>query len=746
MRQVFLEKGEIVVKRVSEPLLDDYSVLVSVYYSFISSGTELATVEGAKQGSAFSLSVESVTRKVKKVCESVKENGVGATFSLVKDKLYGDVQGTISPIGYSCSGKVVAVGKKVNKIQVGDFVACGGSGVANHADLVCIPENLVAPIKDEKYLKDLSVTTIGAIAMQGLRRAQVQLGETVCILGLGLLGQITVQLAKEAGCKVVGIDLIQERIDLAKKIGADAVYSASQNNLEKEIAFLTDHHGVDCTIITAASKSDAIVQQAMQLTRKKGRVVLVGDVGLSLERSPFYKKEIDFLISCSYGPGRYDYEYESCGKDYPFAYVRWTENRNMRSFVDLVCRGRVDIEKLVSKVVDVSDVQSAYSLIKSGDCLGVVISYLPKEADSSIKINVAKSDQHLDLFKCCKEENIRVGFVGAGGFAKIKLMPIVSKIEGVNIDAIVDANVSNSVNTSRLYKVKHSFTSHEEMLKNDVVDAVVVATPHKFHWEQVKDSLLRGKAVFSEKPMVTTYDQLNEFKQLSDKYGNLPYCVDYNRSFAPYVRKIKEEVKNRKSPLVVHYRMNAGFIPKDHWVQTDLGCGRIIGEACHIFDLFYSITDSKPVSISVESINPRRDDLISTDNFSVQISFADGSICSLLYTSLGNKDFGKERMEVFFDGKSIVMDDFKSLKSYGLSKNFDESSSEQDKGHKYLVKKFFGEVRGLNFTPPISMSRLYDVAKMTLDINRLALMGGGQDGLDDVSIKIDKDSSKKMEI
>jgi predicted dehydrogenase len=720
MRQVFLQKGAIVVKDVCRPLLDDYSALVSVYYSFISTGTEMATIQCATSGL-----LSNIPRKIKKVLESVAKNGVEGTKALIRGKL----KGNIHMLGYSCSGRVIAVGKKVKNLRVGDYVACAGAGLANHADIVSVPENLTVKLRDKDKIKEASLATIGSIALQGIRRAQLQLGETVCIIGLGLLGQITVQLAKLSGCKVIGIDLIPERIRLAQKRGACAGFHSTLDDLKQEIAFLTEHHGVDTTIITAASKSDSIVQQAMEVTRKKGRVVVVGDVGLNIQRCPFYKKEIDFLISCSYGPGRYDTCYEKEGIDYPYAYVRWTENRNMQAFVELLEQGQINVTDLITDEVSLESIEKAYDSLKSVRSLGVVLNYLPKDDQDMTHQKIDPEKQPDIIFRPVISGKIRVGFIGAGGFSKIKLMPTISRLGDLRIQAVVDADITAAKNASKLYGAARTLVDDSELFKEDLVDAVVIATPHKFHCAQIINALRNGKAVFCEKPMVTDFNQLHTLTEFLTMRSRAPFCVDYNRSFAPYIEKIKRVIEGHSTPLIIQYRMNAGYIPGDHWVQTDFGAGRIIGEACHIFDLFCYLTDADPIAVSVESLGSERTDLFATDNFCAQVSFDDGSVCSLLYTALGHVRMGKERMELFFDGKSIVMNDYKELIGFGLTQSFNEKTKSPDKGHARLLKLFFEGIKNEQKDGPISFERMHKVAHLTLIVDRLARGGGGQEEL-----------------
>ena len=719
MRQLFLDKGLLAVREACEPVLDDYSVLVDVHYSFVSSGTERATVGTASANPLTS----NVVSKVRKVLQSLATEGYAGTKALVEARL----SGTVQSIGYSCSGRVIAVGKKVNKLKIGDPVACAGAGLANHADIVCVPENLVVPLPSEKFLKSASATTIGSIALQGLRRADVRLGEYVAVVGLGLLGQLTVQMAKASGCKVIGLDLVKSRLDLATKYGADLVLDASSETVKKEIDVFTGREGADHTIITAASKSDAIVQQAMEITRKKGKVVLVGDVGLKLERSPFYKKEIDFLISCSYGPGRYDTYYERYGHDYPYAYVRWTENRNMQTFVEMVASGQIDVGSIVTDELKLADASKIKDLLSNSESLGVVLDY-GKTAVSVAKVGgIAKeAEKPVGLkFKPAKADQLRLGLVGVGGFAKIKLLPIVSKMGWIKVTGVTDADVANATNVSRQYGAK-AYSSTEELVTKGDVDALLIASPHKFHSAQAIAALRSGKAVFMEKPMVTDSTQLDEIVGTLRDNPELPFCVDFNRTYSPFIQKVKREVAGRTSPLVVHYRMNAGFIPKEHWVQTEAGAGRIIGEGCHIFDLFCFLTGSKPTAVSVDTIRPGNYDLLSTDNMVSTVSFEDGSVCSLLYTAIGHGGLGKERMEVFYDSKSIVMNDYKTLEGFGLPSTFNEKKLSIEKGHEQLLETFFGAVKDKGNTRPIDVDRLETVSSLSLIVDELALRGGGE--------------------
>lgn len=719
MRQLFLEKGIVAIKEVCDPLLDDHSILVSVHYSFISSCSDIAEIIQAQQSIFFS----NVPQKIKQLFETRAIQGHGHSHSTINQEL----QGMAQQLGYSCSGQIIAVGKKVKTVRVGDFVACAGAGVANHADIACVPEHLVVKILNEQHLKDASLAAIAAVALQGIRRADVHIGETVCVIGLGLLGQLTVQLAKNAGCRVVGIDALQERLDLAVSLGADKVFNSAEKNVAQDVQYFTDLYGADATIITAASKSSGIMQQAMELTRKKGTVVLVGDVCLHLEREPFYTKEIDVKISCSYGPGRYDTAYEK-GQDYPYPYVRWSENRNIKAVVSLIESGALSINRIITTQINFHDIEKAQQELQQEHSLGVILRYKDSKqsaAHSHSKEFIFEEGQEI-RFAPARKARLNIGVIGASSFAQTTLIPIVHGISNLTIAAVVDANPANSVAVSRRYGAARILGDDITLCTSKEVDAVLIASRHKLHAEQALRALKQGKAVFLEKPMVTDFAQLEEFRTFLKRNPHVPFCVDYNRSFSPFITKIKRAITQRSSPLVIHYRMNAGFIPKEQWIQTDNGAGRLIGEACHVFDLFCFLTEAKPRSVSVETLQSSHDNLFPTDNFSVQISFDDGSICSLLYTSLGDSGLGFERMEIFYDSKSIVMDDYVSLRGYGLPKVFNDYVQNPDRGHRALVSNFFNGLLREQYAPLISHERLLSVAELTLIIDKLACEGGGE--------------------
>jgi predicted dehydrogenase/threonine dehydrogenase-like Zn-dependent dehydrogenase len=717
MNQVLLHRGSIKVHDVSTPLVDAHAILVRVHYSYVSTGTEAATVAMSSE-SLIKKFASNITASSNKFIGAVKEHGFASTLALL-----GERQHKHLPLGYACSGQVIAVGQQVDGISIGDYVVCAGAGFASHADLVAVPQQLAVVVKKPEFLKQASITTIGAIALQGVRRAQLELGNTVCVIGLGLIGQITVQLAKQAGCVVYAIDLREDRLALAKQHGADVCLNQLTDNVIREIEFKTAHYGVDATIITAAASTGVVIQQAMQATRRKGKVVLVGDVKLDFDRDPFYSKEIDLLISCSYGPGRYDKTYEHESKDYPYAYVRWTERRNMAYILDLIEHGRLAIDPLITAEYHVQDAAAGYSYLQKTGAMGLVLRYGPEEP----VISEPQACEQVVTHRTFKPINgdIRVAMVGVGGFAKVKLLPLVRSLVRTSIHSIVDADVANAMTIAQQYGALRVGNDVRKIAADDDVNIVVIATPHAQHAEQVKACLQMGKAVLVEKPLAVNFEQLYDLKKFLLLNPQAFLAVDFNRSHAPFCKQIKAVIKNRSNPLMISYRMSGGYLPKDHWIQSDLHRGRIVGEACHIFELFCFLTDAAPTMIQVTPLRHQSRDIPATDNVQATVSFSDGSVCSLLYTVLGDASAGKEYMELYFDGKTIVLDDYYNLTGYGLPPRFSKKSNTQDKGHETLFTEFF-EAASLNpAVLPTPIKRALIATEISLIVDKLTREGGG---------------------
>ncbi len=713
MRQLFLEKNSMVVKEVCKPLLDDNSLLIAVHYACFTNAQTSADTHS--KSNIFS----KVPTKIKKVIEAFSETKENKEVQLKKA-----LEEYVRFFSYSCSGTVLAVGNKVTKFRAGDLVACTGTEISDFADVVCVSEHLVARISNQQFLKDASMTTIGAFALQSIRRAQLELGQTICVFGLGLVGQIIVQLAKLSGCMVIALDEFPERVEIAQKNGADYAFCTRDDNHKNEINFITAHHGVDSSLITLDYKHHSVIDYAIDLTRAKGKIVLVGNKELTINKASFAAKEIDLLSSCSYNSDRF--VLKQCLQDYPLEYVRWTEQRNMQAFVQLIEQKKIKLSDLVTQQLAAEQVIDELKKMMKDESLGTILCYEPHKAQT-ISQNSIKDSAHDIRFIPAKKDVLRVGFIGVGGFIKTQLLPIVSKLENVDIKVLVDSDISKAINVSQLYGELPTLCNEDELLAKDIVDVVMIASSHKYHNDQALKALQHGKAVFMEKPMALDNQQFETLKKILNEHTHIPFCINYNRSFAPYILKIKENLAKRVSPLMIHYRMNSGLSMDKNPMDVDPSLGDIIGNACHIFDLFCFLTDSKPIAVSVESM--RKDSIFPTDNFSAQIAFEDGSICTLFYTSLGNNQMGQERMELFFDSKAIIMDDYAQLHGFGFPNTFNETTKTPNLGYENLIKLFFQALKKPKFVAPISLERLNMVAELTLHVDRLACDGGGSENL-----------------
>ena len=719
MKQVLIRRGKVQIEDVPAPLLADNDILVEVAYSLISTGTEVTGIK--RSGESLVKKAIQQPESVKKVLNALRERGIKKTLALVKSKV-----AAASPVGYSCSGIVIQVGKGVKGIKPGDRVACAGAGKANHAEIVLVPKNLVVKVPDGCTLKDAASVALGSIAMQGVRRADPKLGETIAVIGLGLIGQITNQLLKIAGCRRIGFDIQKNRVERAKELGLDWGFVSSEVDLQKEIFHLTGGYGVDSTIITASAPgNDAIVHQATEITRKKGKVIIVGDIGLGLKRSPFYEKELDLLISTSYGPGRYDADYEEKGLDYPYAYVRWTEQRNMNEYLKLIAEGKLNFNRLVSKIYPIEEASQAYQALQTEDRpLAALIDYHLNEVDTGQKL---QTKVRVSAVGKKKSGLINVAVIGVGGFAKAMHLPNLQKVSRrYTIRAIVSATGSNAKETARQFGAASCSTDYHDVLADEDVEMVMICTRHNLHGKMVLESLQAGKHTFVEKPLCTTWEELEAIKsfygfnqnpsQPINQSTNQPIMmVGFNRRFSPAAMRVKALIKDRENPIIVIYRVNAGYIPLDHWVHTEEGGGRIIGEACHMFDLFNYFTESEVESIDVSAISPKTEHISSKDNFVATLKYTDGSVCTLIYTALGPAELPKEYIEVYCDGKAFVIDDFKELRVYGSKAKGWKGS--QDKGHLQELKEFGRAMRDA-VAWPIPLDELVRATELSIIVNQ----------------------------
>jgi predicted dehydrogenase/threonine dehydrogenase-like Zn-dependent dehydrogenase len=704
MRQVLIGRGKAIVARVPAPLIEPGHVLVEVAYSLISAGTEISGVE--RSGKSLIRHALEQPDRVKEVVDYLRRQGMQRTVAKIQGRL------AKSPTGYSCSGIAIQVGEGVDDIHAGDLVACAGGGIATHAEIVLVPRNLLVRVPEGCDLRAAASVTLGSIAMQGVRQADPRLGEIVAVIGLGLLGQLTAQLLKAAGCRVIGLDLDARRVAIAKRLGADRAFDSLAVDVNNEIRHLTGNHGADATIITAASPSNAIVNQAMEITRQKGRVVVVGAVGLGLKRSPFYEKEIELTIACSYGPGRYDEHYERQGVDYPYAYVRWTENRNMQEYLRLIAEGRIQVDPILEREYDIAQAPQAFEELQTAaeKPLGVLLVYPVGDECARAR----KMESKVVLRSQPASGKINVAVVGAGNFAKAMHLPNLQKLSGLyHLRAVVSTTGSNAQVTAEQFKADYATTDYHQVLEDQDVDVILIATRHHLHAPMAIAAAQAGKAIFLEKPMALHACELDELAGLLAE-TKVPFLVGYNRRFAPAARRAKEIIGERQSPLMIFYRVNAGYLPLDHWTQTDEGGGRIVGEACHMFDLFqYLVHPARVVELVSTAIVPTVDHVLPADNVVTTIRYDDGSVATLLYTALGASDLPKEYVEIYADGKVLLIDDYQALRVYGTAlKGW--SAAVQDKGHLEELRAFASYVLGQS-QPPIDLEALVETARVSLE-------------------------------
>jgi predicted dehydrogenase/threonine dehydrogenase-like Zn-dependent dehydrogenase len=631
-----------------------------------------------------------------------------------------DLSDTGWSVGYSTAGEVIAVGEGVTDLAAGDLVACAGAGQANHADYIVVRRNLVCRVPRGCPAVDAASATVGAIALQGVRRAAPQLGEIACVLGLGLIGQLTVQLLKSAGCYVVGLDLSAERVRRATALGLDAGATDAEA-IKPIVRDATGGRGADCTIMTAATKSDAVINLAMETTRAKGRAVIVGDVGLNVQRAVFYRKEIDLLMSTSYGPGRYDSRYEDEGVDYPYAYVRWTLNRNMQAYLDLIARGSVRFEPLVDRIVSIEEAPQVYQALAKADGelpLGVVIRY-PSEAATSPDPSAAARIIVIRGHRAVPAGPVKWALVGVGAFGTSMLVPQFQKHpQQFFLHAVVSRNGSRGGNFAREHRVPIFTSDLDEVLADPDIGLIVVATRHRDHASQVVRALEAGKHVFVEKPLAVDWKQLADLAAAYERVDPKPIVmVGFNRRFSPALLNVRELVAPRRAPLAINYRVNAGYLPLDHWVQGSDGGGRNVGEACHMYDTFRSLARAPVRGVTAQAFDPGASAAyLRNDNFSATITYEDGTLASLIYTALGPKELGKERLEIFCDGEAYVIDDYKTLRRASDGAVLWESR-EIDKGHAAEIVRLADALR--RGMPPIAFDELVETTAVSLQIEDL---------------------------
>lgn len=658
MKQIIqsFKTGETILEDVPAPMVSKGQLLIQTTYSLVSLGTERMLVEFGK--SNLISKARQQPDKVKQVLDKIKTEGLLPTLEAVFNKL-----GEPLPLGYCNVGRVIAVGDGVTEFQIGDRVASNG----HHAEVVSVPKNLVTKIPEQVSDQEAAFTVIGSIGLQGIRLINPTLGETVVVTGLGLIGLITAQLLIANGCRVIGIDFDVAKLELARKWG---VITCNPKN-EDVVKFVESHTegiGADAVLITASAKSDEIISQAARMSRKRGKIVLVGVIGLNISRADFYEKELSFQVSCSYGPGRYDDNYEQRGIDYPLPFVRWTEKRNFEAILQSIASGKLHVQELITEVVPLHDYQKIYGNIGQSSAIASILEY-PKTKEP------AKNTVSLSTKSFQGQKGV-LGIIGSGNFTKMTMLPAL-KDSGAHFKYIASKGGVTGTAMAKKFGFSHSTTDYQEILKDPEVDLVMITTRHNLHASMVIETLNAGKHVFVEKPLALNIEELQQIIHAADNSkGSI--TVGFNRRFSPHAIKIKQEVGS--GPMNIVATMNAGFIPANVWVHDlNVGGGRIIGEACHFIDLCSYITGSKVVAVCMNamSMNPQEN----TDNASIVLKYLDGSNAVINYFANGSKAYAKERLEVYTQERTIVMDNFRKTEAYGF-KGFKGLRTSLDKGHK----------------------------------------------------------------
>ena len=683
MKQILLniKSGDITVQEVPIPVMKNGGLLIENHYSVISGGTELSTIQLAN--SSYLGKARKKPDLFKQVMEMARKEGPLTTYHAVMGRL-----NQPEPLGYSCAG-IVTKTTDESRFKKGDRVACGGAGYANHADMVYVPSNLCVKIPDNVSTKDAAYTTIGSIAMQGVRNADNRVGEKAVVIGLGLIGLITIQILKATGLEVFGIDLDKDKVKLGKKLGMDSGGLASDENIASQAEAFTNGNGFDSVIITAATQSKEPLILAGKIARQKGKVVLVGVVGMEIPRDIYYPKELEFVISCSYGPGRYDPEYEEFGKDYPYGYVRWTENRNMEAFLNLVSEGKVKLDKITTHEFKIEDAPKAYEIITGKakePYLGIVLKYDAKKKKKD-KIQLKAE------VKKVKGE-VGIGWVGAGSFATSTLLPAIKGISGVNLIGLSASSGAKA--TGENYGFKYITSDYSKLLDDEKIDAIVITTRNSLHAEITKKAVEKGKHVFVEKPMVITKKELSDLKRVHKKHPDIVIQVGFNRRYAPLNNKIMDLFKDRKGPLIINYRVNAGKLPKDHWVYHDKeGGSRFITELCHFVDYCKFVSGSEISDHNFFQTNHKAlGDKESRENVVMSLRFKDGSLGNIIYNTIGDSGRSKEFVEVYGDGIMARLTDFRMLEVYRNGKvTKSKDHLKTDKGHRKEMEVFLRNIK-----------------------------------------------------
>ncbi|MBC7877166.1 MAG: bi-domain-containing oxidoreductase [Anaerolineales bacterium] len=690
-----IKNGKTLIEDVPVPTPREGMALVKVAASLVSAGTERMVVEFAEK----SLVGKARSRPdlVKQVLDKAKREGLMPTMQAAFNRLDQPMA-----LGYSSAGTIVALGKNMQGFKIGQRVACAGGGYATHAEYNVVPRNLLTPLPKNVDFESAAFTTLGAIALHGFRLAEPQLGENVAVIGLGLVGLLTIQLAAAAGCNVLGIDLDPKRIKLASTLGLEAV---TRQNAESASSAFTANRGFDVVIICADTSSNDPVELAGVIARDRAKVVATGAVGLNIPRKIYYEKEISFINSRSYGPGRYDSNYEENGVDYPLGYIRWTEGRNFQAVVDLMSTGKLKVQPLISHRFPIEKGIQAYEVItgkKKESFLGVLLTYDEAKEERGKKIEFPSTVHR-------PSSTVKLGVLGAGLYANSTLLPIIKSNKDFQLVGIASSGGLHAQHSGKKFGFQYATSSEDEIINDKNINTVAILTRHDSHADLVVKALKAGKHVFVEKPLAITQKQLEQVTKALTTHHSL-LTVGFNRRFSPLAQSLSSFILNRKEPLHAHYRVNAGHIPSTHWTQDPaIGGGRIIGEACHFIDMLTFLVDASPISVTAHALP--NNGKYSEDNVSMTFTLPDGSIGVVDYLANGNKSFPKERLEVFCEGMIAVLDDYVSL-TITKDGNKKEERITQDKGWKNEIAAFAKAIKE-GGEPPIPYEHLIGVTKST---------------------------------
>lgn len=665
MKQIIqdLKSGATILEEVPAPMVKSGYVLIKTTRSLVSLGTERMLVEFGKANLIDKARQQ--PDKVKQVLDKIKTDGLQPTLEAVFNKL-----GQPLPLGYCNVGRVIAVGRGVTEFQVGDRVASNG----NHAEVVCVPQNLVAKVPDNVSDDEAAFTVIGSIALQGIRNLNPQLGETIVVVGLGLIGLVAAQLLKANGCNVIGTDFDQQKVDMANGLGVTAINPGKGADPVKFVEDYTNGIGADGVLITASAKTDEVIHQACLMSRKRGRIVLVGVIGLNMRRDDFYKKELTFQVSCSYGAGRYDEEYENKGHDYPIGYVRWTEKRNFQTILGAIANGGLDVKSLITEVVDLENYQEIYGDMRKRGSIASILKYDGHTDNTEI------TERNDSVVRCFEGEagKGKMEIIGAGNYTGSTVVPCLTKA-GAKVKYIASAGGLSAKIMAKKAGAEMATSDYKEILKDPEVGLVIITTRHNLHAQMVKEVLAAGKSVFVEKPLCLKQEELTD---IMDAYKAAPkgvtLTVGYNRRFSPFAVKLKQMVGD--SPKNIIATMNAGFIPPEVWVHDmEVGGGRILGEACHFIDLCSYLAGSKVKAVCMNAMgeNPQEN----TDNATILLKYENGANAVINYFANGSKAYQKERVEVFSQERVFILDNWRRLEGFG-AKGFSKMKGGMDKGQK----------------------------------------------------------------